>query len=333
LHFPKDTIDCREHERLAKTRNGTHLKELLVAKHTSNAAEEDKSVVVANVQEKVGEARSSSSYTTEQEEETLVSPRKSTRVRPKRPISTTTTTLQSETRIKQDSKKRQAELALKDPTLLTHVHFAEQTDLHPNSKRALKEVMGLTSMTEIQQKTFHAASSGRDVLGRARTGTGKTLAYLLPALERVLSSDGEYQVGRNVGILILSPTRELATQIANVAEQLLTFHKDDFSVQVVYGGTKMARDVNQLKRTLPTILVATPGRLKDHLLSTVIHGRKFGADIMKSTPVVVLDETDRLFSTGHCTDSHVSAEKETDIAILGNHAPSTPKDYGGNHEA
>jgi ATP-dependent RNA helicase MSS116 len=191
--------------------------------------------------------------------------------------------------------ERQAE-ALKDPTLLTNVQFAEREDLHPGSKRALTEVMGLTSMTEIQAKTFAAASSGRDVLGRARTGTGKTVAFLLPAIERVLQSK-EYQVGRNIGVLVISPTRELAAQIGDQAEKLLTFHRG-MSVQVVFGGTNINTDVTKLKRGLPTILVATPGRLQDHLESTNINGRKFGADIMSSTSVVVLDETDRLLDMG-----------------------------------
>ena len=217
--------------------------------------------------------------------------RKSTRVRPNKPMSVT---MLAEART-QDAKRRQAE-ALKDPTLLTNVHFAERKDLHPDSKRALIQVMGLTSMTEIQAKTYAAASSGRDVLGRARTGTGKTIAFLLPAIERVLQS-GEYQVGRNVGILVISPTRELATQIGEQAEKLLSFHSE-MSVQVVYGGTKLGRDVAQLRKKIPTILVATPGRFIDHLESTTINGRKFGEDIMSSTPVVVLDETDRLLDMG-----------------------------------
>ena len=77
--------------------------------------------------------------------------------------------------------------ALQDPSLLTNVKFSERTDLHPNSKRAITEVMGLKSMTEIQAKTFAAASTGGDVLGRARTGTGKTtVAFLLPAIERLV---------------------------------------------------------------------------------------------------------------------------------------------------
>lgn len=181
-------------------------------------------------------------------------------------------------------------------TFSTNVLFAERNDLHPKSKRAITEVMGLSSMTEIQAKTFAAASSGRDVLGRARTGTGKTLAFLLPAIERILQSD-DYVVGENIGVLVISPTRELATQIGDQAEKLLSFHRD-MNVQVVFGGTNMKRDVNRLSNRLPTILVATPGRLLDHMRSTKVNGQQFGKHIMSRTPVVVLDETDRLLDMG-----------------------------------
>lgn len=212
------------------------------------------------------------------------------RARPRRP---STVTQQVEQR-RAEAEKRQEE-ALKDPTLLTNVEFAKRKDLHPSSKRALTEVMGLKTMTEIQSKTYVAALSGRDVLGRARTGTGKTVAFLLPAIERVLRSR-EYQPGLNIGILVISPTRELAQQIGDEAEKLLTFHTD-MSVQVVFGGTKVSRDAARLRKKLPTILVATPGRLQDLLESTKVGARKF-SDIMSTTSVCVLDETDQLLDMG-----------------------------------
>ena len=213
-----------------------------------------------------------------------------TRARPRRP---SVVTEQAEQR-RAEAEKRQEE-ALKDPTLLSNVEFATREDLHPSSKRALTEVMGLKTMTEIQSKTYAAALSGRDVLGRARTGTGKTVAFLLPAIERVLRSR-EYQPGLNVGVLVISPTRELAQQIGDEAEKLLTFH-NDMSVQVVFGGTKVSRDTARLRTKLPTILVATPGRLQDLLESTKIGARKF-SDIMATTSVCVLDETDQLLDQG-----------------------------------
>ena len=95
---------------------------------------------------------------------------------------------------------------------------------------------------------------------------------------------------------MISPTRELASQIGDEAEKLLTFHRD-MSVQVVFGGTKTARDVSRLKKRLPTVLVGTPGRLKDLLQSAVIRGKKF-SKIMTRTPVIVLDETDQLLDLG-----------------------------------
>eukprot|EP00957_Ditylum_brightwellii_P120570 9197941-Ditylum_brightwellii.AAC.1 len=87
-------------------------------------------------------------------------------------------------------------------------------------------------MTEIQHKTFHAASSGLDVLGRARTGTGKTLAFLVPAVESILRH-ADYDDGSRIGILVLSPTRELAVQIHKQAALLLSAH-DNLSSQEVH---------------------------------------------------------------------------------------------------
>jgi len=156
--------------------------------------------------------------------------------------------------------------------------------------------MGLQTMTEVQAKTFAAALDGKDVLARARTGTGKTLAFLVPTAERILSNPS-YLPGRTIGCLVVAPTRELAIQIGEEAEKLLSHHSD-LTVQVMYGGTKMARDMNALNKRLPSILVATPGRLLDHCQETRLRGRKFNDDIMGNTEIVVLDEIDRLLDMG-----------------------------------
>ena len=186
--------------------------------------------------------------------------------------------------------------ALRDPTLLTELSFSECKELHPNSKRALVEDMGLVTMTEVQAKTFAAALAGKDILARARTGTGKTLAFLVPVVERILSNP-KFFPGKAIGCLVIAPTRELAIQIGHEAEKLL-LHHSDLSVQVMYGGVTIARDVNVLNKRLPSILVATPGRLLDHLQETKIKGKKFSDDIMATTDIVVLDEIDRLLDTG-----------------------------------
>jgi len=186
--------------------------------------------------------------------------------------------------------------ALQDPTLLTNLSFSECKELHPSSKRALVQDMGLQTMTEVQAKTFPAILAGKDVLARARTGTGKTLAFLVPAVERIISNP-TYLPGRTVSCLVVVPTRELAIQIGEEAEKLL-LHHSDLSAQVMYGGTRMAKDMNALNKRLPAILVATPGRLLDHLQETNVRGRKFNDDIMANTDMVVLDEIDRLLDMG-----------------------------------
>lgn len=196
---------------------------------------------------------------------------------------------------------RQSE-SLRDPTLLTDLSFSECKDLHPNSKRALVEDMGLLTMTEVQAKTFAAALAGKDILARARTGTGKTLAFLVPVVERILSNP-TYLPGKTISCLVIAPTRELAIQIGQEADKLL-LHHSDLSVQVMYGGVTIARDVNVLNKRLPSILVATPGRLLDHLQETKIRGKKFNDDIVATTDIVVLDEVDRLLDTGFRKEVH-----------------------------
>ena len=188
-------------------------------------------------------------------------------------------------------------------TFQTDVRFDDESkiDMHWNSRKAVAE-MGLKYMTEIQAKTFEAASGGNDVLGRARTGTGKTIAFLLPAIERLIR-DGTINDPTRIGMLVVSPTRELATQIGDQAKQLLKYHQGA-SVQVMFGGTNVKTDVNRLsgRNGLPTVLVATPGRLLDHLKSTKIKSGNnllsFGKHVMAETNLIVLDETDRLLDMG-----------------------------------
>ena len=169
--------------------------------------------------------------------------------------------------------------------------FEDKDNLHPSSKAAVKK-MGLTTMTEIQAKTFDAASSGQDVLARARTGTGKTMAFLLPALERILEKPAPNQVN----ILILSPTRELAAQIGDQARMLASTHKG-VSYQVMFGGSSRLQDIRRLEKTTPTILVSTPGRLQDHLDNTFVRTGPFSR-LFEKTQVLVLDEMDRLLGYG-----------------------------------
>ena len=132
--------------------------------------------------------------------------------------------------------------------------FSSIPTLHPSSLHAIEHKMKLSTMTEIQHKTFEAASSGQDILGRARTGTGKTLAFLLPAVENALRLGrvpGKFDRSSKGGIaiLVISPTRELAMQIHTQAQVLTSSHSNTsldnvkyahqqskMTSQVMYGG-------------------------------------------------------------------------------------------------
>lgn len=187
--------------------------------------------------------------------------------------------------------------------------FENLADLHPTTKAALK-AQGITTMTEIQAKTWAAAITGQDVLGRSRTGSGKTLAFVLPALERILRNhDKKDGNNKKIQMLIISPTRELAHQIYDATQKLTArFGKGDntsnspvISCQVVYGGVSKHQDIQQMQRNMPTILTATPGRLLDHLESSAINGEPF-RDCLKDIQVLVLDEMDRLLDMGFRQD-------------------------------
>jgi ATP-dependent RNA helicase MSS116 len=173
--------------------------------------------------------------------------------------------------------------------------FEDKDNLHPSSKKSIQN-MGLTTMTEIQAKTFDAAATGKDVLARARTGTGKTMAFLLPALERILENPVEGQIN----MLILSPTRELAAQIGEQSRQLISTHRG-ISYQVIFGGASRRMDISRFEQRIPTILVATPGRIQDHLDNTYVRDRRFST-LFHKTQILVLDEMDRLLDMGFRKD-------------------------------
>eukprot|EP00977_Amphora_coffeiformis_P007310 scaffold1581_cov169-Amphora_coffeaeformis.AAC.46 len=234
------------------------------------------------------------------------------RVRPLRregQLSSRAQSIQEQTR---EALKRQ-EIAQQDPNLLVDAQFSEVVS--PPTDRALKERMGVDRMTLVQGNTFAFVRNGESLVARARTGTGKSLAFLVPSIERLLAMDAtQFQPGKQIGLLVVVPTRELAMQIAETAKDLVAFHPL-LLVKAVYGGTSMKRDVRALEERMPTILVATPGRLLDLIRDERIKGRKF-ADILKETSSVVLDEADLLMMGGFGKDvlkilSHLPRKRQT----------------------
>ncbi|HZH45721.1 MAG TPA: DEAD/DEAH box helicase, partial [Roseococcus sp.] len=157
--------------------------------------------------------------------------------------------------------------------------------LNPLLLSALEE-SGYTIPTPIQAKAIPAGLEGRDILGIAQTGTGKTAAFALPILHRLAAGSGRPPRG-GCRVLVLSPTRELASQIA---ESFKTYGKHlGFSVATVFGGVGHVPQQRALARGVD-VLVATPGRLIDHLGTK--HAR------LDHTEVLVLDEADQMLDAG-----------------------------------
>ena len=143
--------------------------------------------------------------------------------------------------------------------------------------------MNITVPTPVQGKSIPPALEGRDILASAQTGTGKTIAYLLPVLANL-------QKDERSTALILAPTRELAAQIQEAARNLLDFK---MSVALLIGGDPMHKQISALKKN-PRIIVGTPGRIVDHLNRRTLR--------LGETRFLVLDETDRMLDMGFSED-------------------------------
>jgi ATP-dependent RNA helicase RhlE len=163
---------------------------------------------------------------------------------------------------------------------------------------------GYTAPTAIQSRAIPLAVAGRDVIGCAQTGTGKTAAFVLPLLHHLTKNAGHH-AGRHVRALVLTPTRELAQQV----EDFITGYGRFTSIQslAVFGGVSMENQLKRLRRGVD-IVVATPGRLIDHL-------NRRTADLSR-VEVLVLDEADRMFDMGFINDvrtiiARVPAKRQT----------------------
>ena len=148
---------------------------------------------------------------------------------------------------------------------------------------------GYTTPTAIQSQAIPAALDGRDIIGCAQTGTGKTAAFVLPILHRLFGEKPPKK--RVVKSLILTPTRELAVQI----EQSIRNYGRFLSVRTlaIYGGVDIHTQLSALRRGVD-IVVATPGRLMDHMRRNTVD--------LRSVEVLVLDEADRMFDMGFIQD-------------------------------
>ena len=161
----------------------------------------------------------------------------------------------------------------------------EEMDLSKEVLRAIKD-MGFTTPSTVQAKTIPLMMSGADVNAIAPTGTGKTCAFGIPMLEYVQLNEPEVQE------VVLAPTRELALQIGDELTKLAKYIKG-CRIAVLYGGQPIPKQLAQLKQC-PQIVVATPGRLLDHMNRGNVH--------LNAVHTMVLDEADEMLNMGFVKD-------------------------------
>ncbi|MCJ1332640.1 ATP-dependent RNA helicase [Thelotrema lepadinum] len=166
-----------------------------------------------------------------------------------------------------------------DPTKFSELNLSD------NTMKAI-DGMAFESMTEIQRRGIPPLLAGRDVLGAAKTGSGKTLAFLIPAVEML--SALRFKPRNGTGVLVVSPTRELALQIFGVARELMAHHSQTYGI--VMGGANRRAEAEKLAKGV-NIVIATPGRLLDHLQNTQ-------GFVYKNLKALVIDEADRILEVG-----------------------------------
>ncbi|WP_026884032.1 DEAD/DEAH box helicase [Clostridium akagii] len=153
---------------------------------------------------------------------------------------------------------------------------------------------GISKATEVQEECIKSIIAGRDVISEAPTGTGKTLAFLLPIFENIsLESD-------SVQALIVTPTRELALQITEQAKKLK--EAKDINILATYGGKDIGVQLKKLKRNVH-LIIATPGRLLDHL--------ERGTIDLSKLKTIVIDEADQMLLMGFKKDIEAIIEKSS----------------------
>ncbi len=161
-----------------------------------------------------------------------------------------------------------------------------ELNLLPKVQRAVEE-MGYETATGIQSQVIPLIRTGVDVIGRSQTGTGKTAAFAIPAIERIDTHEDK----PTLQVLILCPTRELAQQVHEEIEKLAKF-KTGVHPVAIFGGAPMAPQISRLKQA--NIVIGTPGRVMDHLRRRTLK--------LHNLKMIVLDEADEMLSMGFHED-------------------------------
>ncbi|MFC7063086.1 DEAD/DEAH box helicase [Halobacillus seohaensis] len=196
----------------------------------------------------------------------------------------------------------------------------ENMGIEPSLIKKLKH-QGIASPTPVQEQAIPALLAGKDTIAKAQTGTGKTLAFLLPLLQKIDTTQSYVQG------LIVTPTRELALQITSEVEKI---RSEDVRVLAVYGGQDVVKQAKKLNGQTH-IVVATPGRLLDHLRRETIS--------LERVDYVVLDEADQMLEAGFLPDvadilGQTPEERQTSAfsATISEQVKSLSKKYLKNPE-
>ena len=168
---------------------------------------------------------------------------------------------------------------------MNQISFKE-LNLCPEIMRAV-EGMGFEVATDIQSQSIPLIQNGHDVIGRSQTGTGKTLAFGIPALEKIDLTEAR----QHVQVLVMCPTRELAMQACEEFEKLAQY-MSGIKTADIYGGAAMDRQIVKLKRA--NVVIGTPGRIMDHMRRKTLK-----LDHLK---MIILDEADEMLSMGFRED-------------------------------
>jgi len=168
---------------------------------------------------------------------------------------------------------------------MSETKFSE-LNLIPEMMRAIEE-LGFENATDIQAEAIPMIREGRDIIGKSQTGTGKTLAFAIPAIEKIDRDEAE----TTVQVLILCPTRELAMQGCDEIRKLTRFMTNIWTADI-YGGAPMDRQIYRLKKC--NLVIGTPGRVMDHM--------RRGTLSLANVRMVILDEADEMLSMGFRED-------------------------------
>lgn len=192
----------------------------------------------------------------------------------------------------------------------------EELNLSKEMLSGIKD-MGFEEASPIQQASIAPLLEGKDLIGQAQTGTGKTAAFGIPVLENI-------EATKEVQALILCPTRELSIQISDEIVSLAKY-KNGISVLPVYGGTNIERQLRNLRRK-PQVLVGTPGRVMD-----LIRRKALKLDTLK---MIVFDEADEMFAMGFRDDMKIILDQTNEdrqtvffSATIGSHLNNFSKKY------